>query len=247
MLEALADAGVAQSRGAEIKGMASELKPITEFCQRSAAGRYPFSSGAKADMLPDDFGQLLGAGGLLDEFFKTKLTQLVDTGTNPWSYRPLTTGARPSPPAALADFQRAARIREVFFRSGGKTPAVKVDIRALELSDGLKEITLDIDGQVYKFTAGNSTPVTLITPSPRAVSQLRISAQPGTASLTFEGPWALFRMIDRFDVQTTAQPERFILGLNLEGRRAKLEVTANSVFNPFKLHELQQFRCPGSL
>jgi type VI secretion system protein ImpL len=54
-------------------------------------------------------------------------------------------------------------------------------------------------------------------------------------------------MIDRFDVQTTAQPERFILGLNLEGRRAKLEVTANSVFNPFKLHELQQFRCPGSL
>jgi type VI secretion system protein ImpL len=247
MLEALADAGVAQSRGAEIKASASELKPITDNCVRSVAGRYPFASGAKADVLPDDFGQMFGAGGLLDEFFKARLAQLVDTGTTPWSYRPLATGARPSPPAALADFQRAARIREVFFRNGGKTPAVKIDIRALELSDGLKEISIDIDGQVSKFTAGSSTPVTLVVPVARTVSQLKLTALPGTTSIVFDGPWALFRLMDRFDVQTTAQPERFVLGLNLDGRRAKLEVTASSVFNPFRLRELQQFHCPGSL
>jgi type VI secretion system protein ImpL len=246
MLEALADAGVAQSRGAEIKASASELKPITDNCVRSVAGRYPFASGAKADVLPDDFGQMFGAGGLLDEFFKARLAQLVDTGTTPWSYRPLATGARPSPPAALADFQRAARIREVFFRNGGKTPAVKIDIRVIELSDGLKEIDFDIDGQVSKFTAGNSSPVTVVAPG-RTVSQLKVTAQPGTTNLVFDGPWALFRLMDRFDVQTTAQPERFILGLNLDGRRAKLEVTASSVFNPFRLRELQQFHCPGSL
>ena len=66
--------------------------------------------------------------------------------------------------------------------------------------------------------------------------------------LQFDGPWALFRMFDRFDVQPVPQqPEKFIVTLNLDGRRARLEVTANSVFNPFRLREIQQFRCPGAL
>ena len=55
------------------------------------------------------------------------------------------------------------------------------------------------------------------------------------------------RMFERFDVQPTAQPERFVVPMLLEGRKARLEVTASSVFNPFRLKEMQQFRCPGSL
>ena len=48
-------------------------------------------------------------------------------------------------------------------------------------------------------------------------------------------------------MQPTAQPERFVVPMLLEGRKARLEVTASSVFNPFRLKEIQQFRCPGSL
>ena len=67
------------------------------------------------------------------------------------------------------------------------------------------------------------------------------------APLLFEGPWALFRLFDRFEVQPTGQPEKFVVLMNLDGKHAKLEVTANSVFNPFRLREIQQFRCPGAL
>ena len=35
--------------------------------------------------------------------------------------------------------------------------------------------------------------------------------------------------------------------MNLDGKRARLEVTASSVFNPFRLREMQQFRCPAAL
>ncbi|MEO7150511.1 MAG: type VI secretion IcmF C-terminal domain-containing protein, partial [Burkholderiaceae bacterium] len=97
-----------------------------------------------------------------------------------------------------------------------------------------------------KFVAGNNTPVTLTWPSTRVASQIKLSANGGTP-LTFDGPWALFRMFDRFEVQPTAQPERFTVAMNLDGKRARLEVTASSVFNPFRLREMQQFRCPGSL
>lgn len=247
-LETLADAADNQSRLVERQSLTGELQPVAEFCARAIAGRYPVAQGAKVDVLPEDFGQFFAPGGMMDDFFTRKLNALVDVGTNPWSFRPTGDGTRPVSPAALADFQRAARVREVFFRNGGKTPAFRVDVRALELGDGLKELTLDIDGQVSRFTAGNTAPVSLQWPGARLSSQIRLTGQPGGTPITFDGPWALFRLFDRFEVQgSPQQPERFIVVMNLDGHRARLEVTASSVFNPFRLRELQQFRCPGAL
>ncbi|MCH8857403.1 MAG: type VI secretion system membrane subunit TssM, partial [Proteobacteria bacterium] len=247
-LETLADAADNQSRLVERQSLTGELQPVAEFCARAIAGRYPVAQGAKVDVLPEDFGQFFAPGGMMDDFFTRKLNALVDVGTNPWSFRPTGDGSRPVSPAALADFQRAARVREVFFRNGGKTPAFRVDVRALELSDGLKELTLDIDGQVSRFTAGNTAPVSLQWPGARLSSQIKLTGQPGGTPITFDGPWALFRLFDRFEVQgSPQQPERFIVVMNLDGHRARLEVTASSVFNPFRLRELQQFRCPGAL
>jgi type VI secretion system protein ImpL len=63
----------------------------------------------------------------------------------------------------------------------------------------------------------------------------------------FEGPWALFRMIDRFEVQPSAVPERFTLVMNLDGKQARVDVITSSVFNPFQMREIKQFRCPAAL
>jgi len=249
LLETLADAADNQSRQVERQSLTGELQPITEFCARAVAGRYPVAQGSKVDILPEDFGQLFSPGGMLDDFFQRKLLPLVDVGTNPWSFKPTGGEAgRPVAPTALADFQRAARVREVFFRSGGKSPAFRVDIRALELGDGIKELSLDIDGQVTRFVPGSNQAMSLQWPGARLSSQIRLQTQPGGAPLVFDGPWALFRLFDRFEVQPLPnQPERFVVVMNLDGHRARLEVTASSVFNPFRMRELQQFRCPGAL
>ena len=247
MLEKLSGAAATSGRAVERQGLTSDLKPISDFCNRAVTGRYPFTASSKADVLPEDFSQLFGGGGMLDDFYTRKLVALVDTGTNPWSFKPTGDGTKPVNAAALVDFQRAARIKDVFFRAGGKTPSFKVDIRVLDMEDGLKEINLEIDGVFTKFVAGNNTPVTVAWPSARVASQIKLTTSPATAPLAFDGPWALFRMFDRFEVQPTAQPERFTVAMNLDGKRARLEVTSNSVFNPFRLREIQQFRCPGSL
>jgi type VI secretion system protein ImpL len=247
MLNTLVDTGTNGSRDSTREVLNGEIKPITDFCNRAITNRYPFASGSKADVLPDDFGQLFGTGGMLDEFFQRQLLSLVDTGTNPWSYKPLSTGVKPPTAAALADFQRAAKIRDGFFRSGGKTPGFKIEIRAAEMGDGLKELALDVDGQVLKFVAGNTTSVVLNWPSQKVSSQIAVSTIPATTPLNFEGPWALFRLFDRFEVQPTAQPEKFSVNMNFDGKRVRLDVIANSVVNPFRMREMQQFRCPGSL
>jgi type VI secretion system protein ImpL len=246
MLSELASAGADQSRNATISGLQDELKPVTDFCNRAVAGRYPFAAGARSDVPPEDFGRLFGVGGLMDSFFEQRLAELVDVSKSRWTYKPSSDGVQRTTPAALADFQRAARIREVFFRGGGSTPGVKLELRALELSDGLTDITVDIDGQVQKLAVGAPS-IILTSPSPRNASQLKITNNLGATPLQFEGPWALFRMFDRFTVEPTAQPEKTIVVMNLDGRRARIEVTASSVFNPFRLREVQQFRCPSRL
>ena len=245
MLTALADAGASQGRVAERQGMSAELKPLAEQCAKTIAGRYPFALGSQSDVLPDDFGQMFGQGGQLDEFFQRKLAAAVDVGVTPWQYRPLPDGTKPPGGAALADFQRAAKIREAFFRAGGKAPGFKVDLRVLEMDPSVKELSIDIDGTVMKFAAGNTAAQTLSWPSPRVASQLKLSM--GGAPQLFAGPWALFRMIGQNEVQLSPQPERFTVLLNVEGKKAKLEVISASALNPLRLREMQSFRCPESL
>lgn len=248
LVEQMADAAAGQTRGAERAGLSAELKPITEICNRAITGRYPFASGSRADVLPEDFGQLFGVGGLFDDFFQRRLAPLVDPSTPVWTYRPLADGTRPVSPAALAEFQRAQRIREVFFRNGGKMPALRIEMRLSELEPTLKELNLDVDGQVLKLTSSGPS-VTLNWPPARLASVIRLSTGLGSAGpmVMTEGPWALFRLFERFQVQPGDVPERFSVIMNLDGKRARLEVISASVFNPFQLREMKQFRCPAAL
>ena len=248
MLEQLADAAAGQTRGAEREGLSAELKPITDICERSITGRYPFASGSKADVLPEDFGNLFGAGGLFDDFFQRRLATLVDISTPTWTYKPLADGSKPVQPAALAEFQRAQRIKEVFFRGGGKAPALRIEMKLTEIEPSLKELQFDVDGQVQKLSTGSPS-ITISWPSQRLASVIKLSTGLGNAGplVMTEGPWALFRLFDRFQVEPSGVPEKFSLIMNLEGKRARLEVISASVFNPFQLREIKQFRCPAAL
>ncbi len=248
MLTQLADAAIGLSSGAVRQDLNTELKPVTDTCMRSIKDRYPFASGVSADVTPDDFGQVFGAGGLLDDFFQRRLLSLVDVSTAQWSYKPLTDGSRPVAPAALADFQRAQRIREVYFRAGGKLPSAKLEMRLSEMDPVLKELLLDVDGQVQKLTTGG--PAILVSvPAARMTSVLKLSTGLGKAGpeVTHRGPWALFRWFEASNLVPGQVPEKFSVVLDLDGKRARLEVIATSVFNPFKMREMTQFRCPAAL
>jgi type VI secretion system protein ImpL len=114
------------------------------------------------------------------------------------------------------------------------------------MSEGLKDLTMDIDGTAFKFAAGNTAAQTVSWPSPRVASQIKLQAPGGTAQV-FEGPWALFRMLAKFENQPSAQPEKFSVILLVDGKRATMEVTSSSAINPLRMREMQTFRCPDAL
>jgi type VI secretion system protein ImpL len=62
-----------------------------------------------------------------------------------------------------------------------------------------------------------------------------------------EGPWALFRMFERVQIDRGSSPEKFRATFTIDGRKAVFDVSTSSVRNPFRLDELAEFRCPQGL
>ena len=150
----------------------------------------------------------------------------------------------------LAQFQRAAAIRDTFFRAGGNQPGLRLDFRPFEMDATITQFTLDVDGQLVKYAHGPQIPASVQWPGPRGSSLVRVSLAPpgaGDNAIVTEGPWALFRLFDRMALSPAGAPERFNVAFNVGGRKATFTVTSSSVQNPFRLPELSSFSCPGGL
>jgi type VI secretion system protein ImpL len=248
MLQSVAAGATQGTAGRERERIDGELRTqVADFCVKAAAGRYPFVRSSNLDITPEDFARLFGSGGVLDGFFQKYLLQHVDTGQKPWRFKDPAMGQS----AALAEFQRAQVIREVYFRGGGSIPSIQLEFKAIEMDAGIQQFTLDVDGKLVRYAHGPQTPVSVQFPGPGGRSLVRATITPSPASgsngITFAGPWALFRMFDGVQIVETRQSERFVATFNVEGRRTVFEIFASSVRNPFRLPELAQFRCPTAL
>jgi type VI secretion system protein ImpL len=69
----------------------------------------------------------------------------------------------------------------------------------------------------------------------------------GTSGLVADGPWALFRVMEKAQLENSGVPEKFFVTFNVENRKTRFEVTTNSVQSPLRVRELQEFSCPEGL
>ncbi|KXU83295.1 type VI secretion protein [Paraburkholderia monticola] len=248
----LGSAGAVESQDARRANLSADLKEsISAFCNRAVTGRYPFKQSSASDVLPEDFGALFAPGGKFDDFFQKHLAAEVDMSTKPWAFKKVDDSQAQISPAGLAQFERAATIRDVFFHGGGKAASLTLQFKPVEMDTSILQFSLDVDGQVLTYAHGPQVATTIQWPGTRGSGRVSLQLTPpptsGAGNLMFEGPWALFRMFDQLDIEPTSQPERFFVTFNVEGRKARFEVTANSVENPFRLADLRAFSCPAQL
>lgn len=223
---------------------------VGDFCRRAISGRYPFSRGASRDVTSDDFARLFAVGGSMDEFFRAQLQPIVDISTTPWTFKRGVDGIPAGGSAALASFQRAAMIRDVFFRAGGQVPSVRLEIKPLDMDASISQMLLDVDGEIVRYQHGPQIPKSITWPGSRGTGQVRLQVTaPGVegSGIVTEGPWALHRLFDRAQIVSGNAPERFTAVFTFGGRKLRLEVATSSVLNPFRLRALEEFECPGTL
>jgi len=252
MLTTLSLGGATQALGVTRVNLGQAISTeIGEFCNKAILGRYPFVKSSSRDVTQEDFARLFAPAGLLDGFFKQQLAQYVDTSTPQWHFRKVGDASMGDATGSLIQFQRAQTIREVFFRGGGSVPGLKLEFKPMEMDSSITQLILDVDGQLVRYSHGPQVPMSVQWPGPGGTTQVRLQilpSSPGDASgLVYEGPWALFRMLDRVLMESTPQAERYLVTFNINGRKAKFQMTTTSVQNPFRLRELEQFRCPGRL
>jgi type VI secretion system protein ImpL len=150
----------------------------------------------------------------------------------------------------LDAFHRAQQIRELFFRdAGGKKFAWRMDLQVLELEPGITDLVIDIDGQGHRYVHGPVQPFPVNWPGPRGGSTAEITASPrvsrATSTSLTNGPWALFRLLEKGRIVNTATPGRLSVEYMFDGRKALIDINTGSQPNPLNSEVLKGFRCPG--
>jgi type VI secretion system protein ImpL len=221
-----------------------------ELCPMVVNGHYPFAPGAGDDASIADFTRLFAPGGLFDGFVNTLLRPYVDISGKTWRVQSADAASAPVSGGDLAQFQRAAVIRAVFFADGGTTPSVRLDITPVAADAGARQVLLDLDGVAVVFSRGGAPRSTQVTwPGPNPQHTARLIFDPPTAGragvLQETGPWSMFRLFGRGRMQQqAASSERYILTFQSGDRQAGFEIRVRSPANPFAPPLLQDFRCP---
>ena len=125
-----------------------------ELCPAVTNGRYPFVPNATDDAPLDGFARLFAPGGVLDGFVNTLLLRYIDTSAKPWRLISADAASAPVTPADLAQFQRAAMIRDAFFADSGTRPRVVLNITPVSADAATRRVTLDLDGTAIVYTSG---------------------------------------------------------------------------------------------
>ncbi|NWA04920.1 type VI secretion system membrane subunit TssM [Pseudomonas gingeri] len=224
---------------------------VVNIYRQSLSGRYPLASGSARDATLDDFGQFFGVGGVMDNYFRKYLQPYVDTSAATWRWQPGAAQKLGIAPGVLQTFQRAASIRDAFFRSGGTQPIVRFELKPVAMDASITQFLLDLDGQQISYDHGPSRPVAMQWPNPGSIGVVRLSISPpsatGRSGITLDGPWAWFRLLEQSDLDAGNSPDRFNLRLRVDGASISYELRANSAFNPFKSRVLSGFSLPERL
>ncbi|MTJ83156.1 MAG: type VI secretion system membrane subunit TssM [Telmatospirillum sp.] len=218
------------------------------FCQRAVNGSYPFSKSGNREISVGDFTRLFAPGGLIDTFFNSHLRSLVNTSGKQWRWQTLGPAQLGIPPAVLADFERAARIRDAFFPDGGQQPRVAFKVTPGVLDPKATGALFVTAGQTLEYRHGPQWPGSFQWPDqdPAGVSKVVFDVPDGPSqTLMKTGAWSLFRLFDDGAV-TPDSADRFRVAFQAGGHSIVYEVRSNSALNPFILQDLRRFRCPTS-
>jgi type VI secretion system protein ImpL len=221
-----------------------------ELCPAVVNGHYPFAPAATEDVPIADFARLFAPGGALDGFVNTLLRRYVDTSGKVWRSIAADAATAPVSAADLAQFQRAATIRDAFFADGGTRPRVRLDITPVSADAATKQATLELDGTTIVYTHGAQRPTQVTWPSFSLQPTMRLVFDPppvGRSGVVQEtGPWALFRLFGRGRIQAQAgTTDRYTLTFQLGDRQAVFDVRVPASASPLAPGLLRDFSCPG--
>jgi type VI secretion system protein ImpL len=217
---------------------------IVKPCEQIISGRYPFTAGSGIDVPLADFGRLFGTGGIFDTFFKENLAPLVDVTRSPWVWRAGGSGPPGASSAMLHQFELVQQIRQKYFGFTGQSAEQQFTLTPGDLDAGARRFTLEVDGQSLDYRHGpvRSLPAKWPGPAPGTASVTFEDASGAHPNLSFQGPWAWFRLLDVASIHADSDV-RFTASFQAGGHQGGVVIEPSSIRNPYQAGVVHQFKC----
>ncbi|HTF98503.1 MAG TPA: type VI secretion system membrane subunit TssM [Cellvibrio sp.] len=225
---------------------------------QALAGRYPLNPNASDELALLDFSSFFKPQGTLDQFAKEFIDPFVEK-RGAWASRSVDGFSLGFPSSALAQIQRAASIRDVFFRQNPETPSISLELRPYYMNKEDALFTLDMGEQRLTYNHGPKFWKGITWSGDNEARRLRLifeDLKGGQFDRAFTGPWAWFRLMDSAHIQSTPQSNVYLITFmhdsarttdDNSARKIVFEGRANSINNPFKNELLNAFRCPETI
>lgn len=225
---------------------------------QALAGRYPLNPAASDELAILDFSSFFKPQGTLDQFSKEFIDPFVEKRGN-WTSRSVDGFSLGFPSSSLAQLQRAASIRDVFFRQNPETPSISLELKPYYMNKDDALFTLDLGDQRLSYNHGPKFWKSVTWSGDNDARRLRLifeDLKGGQFDRAFTGPWAWFRLMDAAQIQSTPQSNVYLITFMHDSARAVddnsarkivFEGRATSINNPFKNELLNSFRCPESI
>jgi type VI protein secretion system component VasK len=234
---------LAQSSAAQADPLSNPLTKawqaeVLSLCKQVTEARYPFADGADASLA--DVTALLGAGGAIDNFYRTRAEPYIDTSSTPWRWKPDARFAGLDPKSAEF-LQRTQAIAAGFTGQGTSLTLAALAER------GRAFVAIGGQGGPVETTV---EPLTLAWPGPNpsAGAEVRFTSADGSATVSEPGEWGLFRILDGIRLRERDGGKRFLIDLKSGNARLFMEVQAMTEANPLsRWRLLKGLACPTAL
>lgn len=217
--------------------------------QRTLSQRYPFQKTADQEASLGDFTQFFKREGVADLFFQEYLQPFVDTSMHPWRLKTLDGHSLAIGRHALRQFEAVEQIRSQYFHAG-ETLKVSFAVRPVYLDANVSRFELQMMDQRQVYRHGPAQLLSVDWPASDLTTTMAYQFQDyynATINDSTEGPWSLFRFIDRYPLANTKHGNRYHLTIEKKGKKAVYEVIAASSLSPFSRDLLSNFQLPPVL
>ena len=229
---------------------AAAAQQLAPFCN-GVESRFPFRQDPAAPDVPmSDFVRLFSPGGIFDQFFAQSLRSYVDTTSRPWRTIAADGVTSPATQSDIAQFQRAAAIRDAFFPApmqGQQILGLRFDLMPMGLDPGARGAVLEVEGAKTAISPGaaGARPVPMQWPS-RGPVILTFDPPAAIGSLSGDGAWAALRFVASGRLMATNMPDRLRLSLQSGGRSVEFELRAASIVHSVRSARAVRFPLPAA-
>ena len=214
------------------------------------AGRYPVAKNAENDIALFDFVEFFKPGGQVDGFYLVYIKPFINNKRT-WTNKSIDKYSLGLSSATLKQVKRAQEIKSILFRQNAEVPGLTFSLKPSKMPKNDVRFLLEVGENRLKYSHGPKFWKSLKWTANSEQSRVRIMFEDldeQQHTLSFDGPWAWFRLLKQSTLKKTSKSSTYIVTFSIgDDHEIAYQIKAKSVNNPFEKQLLSLFKAPARI